>query len=139
MRWSVALLIAASLVACKSETLVAPASDPDALAFGMYPLQTIDGATLPFNLVQASRSIDVLSGSVELHTDKTFFDVLRYRLRTGSTAQIVADTTRGTYMYLGHQLAFQPNDGSDMYFLDVADGHTLESIDTGFLIEYRRP
>jgi hypothetical protein len=90
-------------------------------------------------LVQAARSIDVLSGAIELRTDRTFTDVLRYRLRGSVPASIVTDTTRGTFLYFVGDLALEPDDGSDMYFLHVTDGHTLRSVDAGVLIECRRP
>jgi hypothetical protein len=106
---------------------------------GSYQLQSINGLGLPFGLIQAARSIDVLSGSVELHMDKTFYDILRYRLRGSTTAAIVTDTVRGTFIYIIDELAFQPSDGRDMYFLNVTDGHTLQSTETGVLIMYRRP
>ncbi|HEY4132091.1 MAG TPA: hypothetical protein VGM50_15875 [Gemmatimonadaceae bacterium] len=142
MRSGIALLAALaamSVVACTGDRVTAPTAPSDPLMVGRYQLQSINGLGLPFGLIQAARSIDVLSGSVELHMDKTFYDILRYRLRGSTTAAIVTDTVRGTFIYIIDELAFQPSDGRDMYFLNVTDGHTLQSTETGVLIMYRRP
>ena len=132
----VLIFAAAGAVACASDS-TSPAK-PRGVA-GAYALTTFNGQVLPTLLGQNDTAkVELLSGGVSLGRDGSFIDgvVLRVTLPSGVTVQ--GDTIRGNYLTSGTTLMLSPADGSNAYFMSVADEHTLTEDDIGYLIVYHR-
>ncbi len=99
--------------------------------FGTYALQTIDGTSLPFVLIQIGNDkIEVSAGSVRLNSDNTYSISISLRLTTAGTVTTETDTGAGTFTASGSTIQFSPGDGSNAFTGSIS-GNTLTIIDEG--------
>jgi hypothetical protein len=88
-----ALSLALSLVGCGDST------GPEEGIEGVYTLQTVNGATLPWFAGEFDAiRVDVVSGSVTLLADGTFTDKTTFRLTEGTVVTTEDDIYTGTFL-----------------------------------------
>lgn len=137
MRRIVVLFALAGVAACAGDTSTAP-SVPRGVE-GTYRLTTVNGQEIPLLLAQNdTATIELIDGSVALHTDGTFLDIIHVRRTIPSGPVIEGDTIRGTFLRLQAQVMFQPDDGNGNYFMTVTDEQTLTESTPAVIIVYRR-
>ncbi|MBK8250486.1 MAG: hypothetical protein IPK85_24285 [Gemmatimonadetes bacterium] len=102
LRPALALLAAA----CSLEPLgddVEPETGPGVV----YSLVSVNGASIPAQVVQAQTVVEVTRGALTLATDSTFILSYIVRTRGGSSEQVGTITARGSYGLAGTQLAMR--------------------------------
>lgn len=136
MRWAMAGLALASVVACAVESPVAPVAPSVA---GSYGLWTLNGRPMPQLLGgDGVGSVDLLSNVIQLDADATYLDILTLRRRGSHGIEIEVDTVSGGYLHFDRTLMLQPTDGSGASFYDIPDTKTLAASSPGFSVVYRR-
>jgi hypothetical protein len=70
----------------------------------VYSLVSVNGASIPAQVVQAQSVVEVTRGALTLATDSTFILSYIVRMKAGSSEQVGTITTRGRYGLASAQL-----------------------------------
>lgn len=130
------------IVAAGCDDSSGPGDDID----GNYSLRTINGAVLPFVLLQIDTQFkaEVTSGQLELRNDGTFNETLTFRVTEDGDTRTETDVTSGTWSQFGNQITFSwvdPEEGPESWN-GTLQGSTItfieQSADGTFTLVYRR-
>jgi hypothetical protein len=120
------------LAACGGDEGTGPAT-----VTGTYNLQTVDGAALPYILIQAGADrLEITGGRITLNPDNTFSDRTDYRLIEDGDTSTDSETYFGTYTVNGQFVALEYDDGEDTDL--ILDGATLTQNFEGLILVYRK-
>ncbi len=107
--------------------------------FGTYALQTVNGTSLPFVLIQIGNDkIEVTAGSVRLNSDNTYSVSVTFRLTEAGTVTTETDTGAGTYTASGSTIQFSDSGDGEGPFTGSISGNTLTIIDEGVAFVFRK-
>jgi len=114
--------------------MLEPVGDP----VGIYILQTINGESLPFVLVEVEEDmIEVLSGSVTLRNDQTFTDATTFRITEAGEVSTEEDIFSGTWVRTGNTIRFFVSTGETQTM--TFDGENrLTQVVEGFTLVYAK-
>lgn len=118
-------------VGCSDNDLVRPGDT----AVGRYALVQVDGQPLPYTFRPAPVRVQVIGGSVRLHSDRTFEETVTFRSVNTDTGEELeeTETRQGRWALEGGQLALvSAAPGMTYSNAAVADG-TLSYTATGAL------
>jgi hypothetical protein len=131
---TVALALALPLAGCADNT------GPEDALEGIYNLQTINGAALPWLAAEfEADKIEVMSGAITLLADGTFTDEMTFLITEGGVTQTAQDVYRGTYLKTATGATLTPVTpaGFDPYPVVIA-GSTMTQLINEFELTYRR-
>jgi hypothetical protein len=113
-------------------------SGPELDVTGTYQLQTINGATLPFVLLQTGTTyrLEVLSGEITLNSNGTFTEEATVREDDNGTITTETQTVTGTYTQLNNAVSLRDTDGVTL--TAAINGNTMTFIEDGVTLVYRR-
>lgn len=135
----VCAVVGVVVVAASCADMVSPDEAADRAVVGVYSIATVNGSALPITLgVDDTASVDLLSGTITLRTDKSFTDIINVKLTTPSGVTLESDTARGNYARQADTLKFAPTDGHDNYQVTVANNATLTESSIEFIIVYHK-
>ena len=104
---------------------------------GVYDLETVNGAPLPFVVPQADgSSIEITAGQLTVNNGGTFSDRLDYRRTQGTQVTASSDTRSGDYLYERRVLTLMYDDGGSANL--TFENSTLTRNDQGRIFFYRR-
>ena len=104
---------------------------------GVYDLETINGAPLPYVVPQADGStVEITSGRLTISTDGTFTDRVDYIRTHGTQVTPSTDTRTGDYLFSNRVLTLMYDSGgsADLTFAN----ESLTRNDQGRIFVYRR-
>lgn len=101
MKYVLAMLLAIGL-ACGKD-VAAPVGSA-----GSYALRTIGNQSVPWTYADSSK---VYSGVIELNTDSTFLDILKYDSNYAGLRSVFTDTIVGRYKITGASIEFRTEEG----------------------------
>jgi hypothetical protein len=115
-------------------------TDPSELLPGLYALATINGETLPFELVfiDDANLLEFTEGSVNLNEDGSFVDSATLRITETGVASSETTVVSGQWSRQGNSITFTPNDGSDPYGMTWNGSTRLTQGIQGFTLVYQR-
>ncbi len=98
--------------------------------FGTYTLQTVNGSSLPFVVIQVGNDkLEITAGSVRLNSDNTYSISISLRLTEAGTVTTETDTGAGTYTASGSTIQFSDSGDGEGPFTGSISGNTLTIID----------
>ncbi len=98
--------------------------------FGTYTLQTVNGTSLPFVIIQIGNDkLEITGGSVRLNSDNTFSVSLTLRVTEAGTVTTLTETETGTLTVTGSTVRLTDSAG-DVTTGSIS-GNTLTIIDEG--------
>ena len=127
------LTLALPLAGCDS-------TSPEDTLEGIYNLQSINGAALPWLAVnEAAGKVEVIGGAITLLADGTFTDKMTFVVTQGSVAQTEDDVYTGTYVKSATGATLTPliPAGFDPYTV-VISGATMTQMINEFELTYRK-
>ena len=104
---------------------------------GVYHLATVNGASLPFLIQQDSASrVDVTESVLTLNHDKTWSEVVLYRVVEYGQTTTPSQMSIGTYTTLNGAVELTDSNGASAH--GAVSGNFLTLLDRGFGLVYRR-
>ncbi|HEU5218468.1 MAG TPA: hypothetical protein VFU23_07405 [Gemmatimonadales bacterium] len=135
---------ASILLAAVAAVTVAGCSDTTASTgaealVGVYILQTVDGQPLPAIVDQSGADmLEVVSGSVSLHTGLTFDDTTVLRFTISGEVSTETDAATGNFTLSGRTVQFTPSDNSGVYTMTWDGQDELTQDFNGLILVYKR-
>ncbi len=132
--WAALGLLGFLLLAGCARDVSAPES---ATVPGIYHLTTVNGTALPYLVQQdAASRVDVTESVLTLNADRTWSEVVAYRVSGGGSASTGTQMTIGTWAAMNGAVALTSADG---FTSSGAVSRTLLTlIGQGFTMVYRR-
>lgn len=122
------------LSACGSD-----ATQPSRTVEGTFNLTTVNGAALPFTLVEddPDNRVDLVAGVIVTTVDRTFTDVMSFLIVEGGEEETDTESLAGTYVLSGNTISFTVSGGVGGYTgqLNEAAGTITQNI-SGLTLVY---
>ena len=127
---ALALSLALPLAACDS-------TSPDEGIDGEYVLQSINGGTLPWLVVEVGADkLEVVSGSILLRKDGSFLDRTTFRVTQNGTTRNEDDIYEGTFLQSATGATLRPV-GFEPYMVAIAGNRLTQLLGTAELVYLR--
>jgi len=121
-------------VACGSDSSTQPNATPASLA-GTWNLQTINGAALPFTLLQTPKT-ELLSDVVTAVAAGTYTELSQVRTTLNGQVTVSTESDGGTYTITGNTVTIRSTDGSTA--LGTVNGNLFTIAAGGISFEYKK-
>ncbi len=131
------LLLAGGLLTASGDG--GDATGPSGISiFGTYTLQTIDGTSLPFVVIQVGNDkIEITAGSVRINSDNPYSVSLTARVTEAGTVTTETKTITGTFSTTGSDIQFSDQGDGNGPFTGSISGNTLTIIEDGDSLVFR--
>ena len=130
-----ACCIAATLIACGSDSTTGPSSSNSSSPAGTYTMSTVNGKAVPTSLfADGSFTYDITGGTMKLTTDGKFSAVTNYRQSLPGSVENFVDSIGGTWTQSGSSLQMSVSDGTSATATFDKSTLTLSSSDQGITL-----